>query len=69
MKYKNETHKLILKATLILICLNLWTNRCDCKYDGKTSNGRRVVRCAIYNDNYKLMTSLSPQVNWPFYLD
>lgn len=64
MKYKNKAHKLILQATHILIWWNLWKNRCVSKYGCKISNGRRV-RYAIYNDNYKPITSFFPQVNWP----
>lgn len=64
MKQKNEAHKLILQATPILIYWNLWKNICACQYEAKTSNCTRE-RYAIYNDNYKLIMSIYPQVNWP----
>lgn len=64
MKHNNECHKLILHATPILICWNLWKNRCACKYRAKISNNIRV-RYAIDNDNYKLIISIYPEVNWP----
>jgi len=56
-KYKNEAHKLILQATPIYICWNLWKNRCASKYGGTQSNASRVMY-AIYKDNYKLMSTV-----------
>ena len=64
MKHKHKAHKLIHQETPILIHWNLWKNRWASKYGGKISNSRRV-RYEIYNDNYKLITSVFPQVNWP----
>jgi len=63
-KYKNEAHKLILQATPIFICWNLWKNRCASKYGGIQSNASRVMY-AIYKDNYKLMTTVFPHIKWP----
>ena len=64
MKHKNKAHMLMLQATPILICWNLWKNGCAIKYGAKTSNGTRV-NDTIFNDNFKLITSLFPLVNWP----
>lgn len=63
-KYKNEAHKLILQATPIFICWNLWKNRCASKYGGIQSNVSRVMY-AIYKDNYKIMTIVFPHIKWP----
>ncbi|XP_049348952.1 uncharacterized protein LOC125813502 [Solanum verrucosum] len=63
-KYKNEAHRLLLQATPIFICWNLWKNKCANKYGGKQSNASRV-KYAIYKDNYKLMTTNFPQIKWP----
>ncbi|XP_049399716.1 uncharacterized protein LOC125863741 [Solanum stenotomum] len=63
-KYNNEAHKLLLQATPLLICWNLWKNRCASKYGGKSSNISRV-KYAIYKDNYKLMCTNFPQIKWP----
>jgi len=58
-KYNNEAHRLLLQATPIFICWNLWKNRCANKYGGKQSSASRV-KYAIYKDNYKLMTTNFP---------
>ncbi|XP_015160416.1 uncharacterized protein [Solanum tuberosum] len=63
-KYNNKAHKLLLQATPIFICWNLWNNRCASKYGGKLSNVSRV-KYAIYKDNYKLMTTIFSQIKWP----
>uniref|UniRef100_M1DWN9 RNase H family protein n=1 Tax=Solanum tuberosum TaxID=4113 RepID=M1DWN9_SOLTU len=63
-KYNNEAHRLLLQATPIFICWNLWKNRCSSKYGGKQSNVSRV-KYAIYKDNYKLMTTTFPHIKWP----
>uniref|UniRef100_M1DJP7 RNase H family protein n=1 Tax=Solanum tuberosum TaxID=4113 RepID=M1DJP7_SOLTU len=63
-KYNNEAHKLLLQATPLFICWNLWKNRCASKYGGKSSNISRV-KYAIYKDNYKLMNTNFPQIKWP----
>ncbi|KAK4707377.1 hypothetical protein R3W88_033066 [Solanum pinnatisectum] len=63
-KYNNDAHKLLLQATPILICWNLWKNRCASKYGGKLSNMSRV-KYAIYKDSYKLMNTIFPQIKWP----
>lgn len=63
-KCNNEAHRLLLQATLIFICWNLWKNRCARKYGGKQSSMSRV-KYAIYKDNYKLMTTTFPQIKWP----
>ncbi|XP_015159877.1 uncharacterized protein [Solanum tuberosum] len=63
-KYNNEAHKLILQATPIFICWNIWKNRCARKYGGKQSNASRV-KYAVYKDNYKLMTTTFPYIRWP----
>ena len=44
--------------------LNLWKNRCACKYGCKATNISRV-KYAIYNDNYKMLNTAFPQLNWP----
>lgn len=63
-KAKNATHKLLLQATPIFICWNLWKKRCACKYGGETININRV-KYAIYKDNYKMLNTSVSQVNFP----
>ncbi|XP_049378041.1 uncharacterized protein LOC125842768 [Solanum stenotomum] len=63
-KASNEAHRLLLHATPIFICWNLWKNRCASRHGGKQSNISRV-KYAIYKDNYKLMTTCFPHIKWP----
>ncbi|KAK4707022.1 hypothetical protein R3W88_033409 [Solanum pinnatisectum] len=63
-KLKNEAHRLLIQATPIFICWNLWKNRCASKYGGKQSNMSRV-KYSIYKDNYKLMNTVFPHIRWP----
>ncbi|KAG5631337.1 hypothetical protein H5410_003054 [Solanum commersonii] len=53
-----EAHRLLLQATPIFICWNLWKNRCANKYGGKQSKVSRV-KYVVYKDNYKFMTTIS----------
>jgi len=39
---KNEAHKTIIQTLPIVICWNLWKNRCSAKYGGKKSSILRV---------------------------
>lgn len=54
----------MLQATPILICWNLWKNRCASKHEGKLSNLRKVWY-VIYMDNFRLMTTNFPRIQWP----
>ncbi|KAH0646562.1 hypothetical protein KY284_034446 [Solanum tuberosum] len=60
----NEAHKLILQATPIFICWNLWKNRCAKKYGGKQSNIARVKHLVIL-DTFKLLHTTFPYISWP----
>nr|XP_025884111.1 uncharacterized protein LOC112940334 [Solanum lycopersicum] len=60
---KNAAHKLLMQATQIFICWNLWKNRCAAKYGGKTTNISRV-KYVIYKDTYKMLNTAFPQVRW-----
>ncbi|KAK4709693.1 hypothetical protein R3W88_004206 [Solanum pinnatisectum] len=62
-KYNNEAHKVILQATPIFICWNIWKNRCASKHGGKQSNTSRV-KYVVYKDNYKLLTTTFPYIKW-----
>ena len=42
-KTNNAAHKMLLHATPIFICWNLWKNRCAVKYGGKTTNISREI--------------------------
>ncbi|XP_015075436.1 uncharacterized protein LOC107019451 [Solanum pennellii] len=63
-KSKNAAHKLLLQATPIFICWKLWKNRCACKYGGKATNIIRV-KYAVYKDNFKMLNSAFPHLQWP----
>ncbi|XP_015054773.1 uncharacterized protein LOC107001123 [Solanum pennellii] len=63
-KTNNAAHKILLQATPIFICWNLWKNRCACKYGGKTTNISRV-KYAIYKDSHKRLSIAFPHINWP----
>ncbi|XP_055814323.1 uncharacterized protein LOC129883750 [Solanum dulcamara] len=63
-KHKNKAHKLILHATHIFICWNLWKNRCASKYGGKQSNLARV-KFSIFKDTSNLLNTAFPYIDWP----
>ncbi|XP_069145909.1 uncharacterized protein [Solanum lycopersicum] len=63
-KPNNAGHKLLLQATPIFICWNLWKNRCACKYGGKGTNISRI-KYAIYKDTFKMLKNAFPSINWP----
>nr|XP_010314573.1 uncharacterized protein LOC104645185 [Solanum lycopersicum] len=63
-KTRNAGHQLLLQATPVFICWNLWQNRCASKYGGKVTNISRV-KYAIYKDTYKMLENTFPQINWP----
>ncbi|XP_055802719.1 uncharacterized protein LOC129871761 [Solanum dulcamara] len=62
--YSNEVHKLILQATPIFICWNLWKNRCAIKYGGKQSNITRVIY-SVFKDNFNLLSTTYSYISWP----
>ncbi|KAK6803132.1 hypothetical protein RDI58_000916 [Solanum bulbocastanum] len=62
--YKNEAHKLVLQSIPIFICWNLWKNRCNKKYGGKSSNIARVKYLVIL-DTFKLLHTVFPYITWP----
>ncbi|TMW82495.1 hypothetical protein EJD97_005804 [Solanum chilense] len=63
-KAKNAAHKLLLQATPILICWNLWKNRCACKYGGIATNTIRVNMQST-KTTYKMLNTVFPHVNLP----
>nr|XP_019067280.1 uncharacterized protein LOC109119268 [Solanum lycopersicum] len=63
-KPKNAGHQLLMQATPIFICWNLWKNRCACKYGGKATNISRV-KYAVYKDTFKMLKNTFPHINWP----
>ncbi|KAH0655402.1 hypothetical protein KY285_030284 [Solanum tuberosum] len=44
---KNTTHTMIIHILPIVICWNLWKNRCSAKYGGKTSNIHKEIRVTL----------------------
>ena len=63
-KCKNARHRLLLQATAIFIYWNLWNNSSDCKYEGKLTNVSKV-KYAVYKDNFKMLNSACPYIQWP----
>lgn len=63
-KTNNEVHKLMLQATPIFVCWNIWKNRCASKYGGKKSSTTRV-KFSIVKDLYNLILTVYPYINWP----
>ena len=61
---RNSGHQLMLQATPIFVCWNLWKNRCACKYGGKATNISRV-KYAIYKDTFKMLKNSFPHIQWP----
>jgi len=61
---KNEAHKIIIQTLPIVICWNLWKNRCSAKYGGKISNISRV-KYLIIKDMFQLLRSVFPYIQWP----
>ncbi|KAH0657989.1 hypothetical protein KY289_026737 [Solanum tuberosum] len=64
MAAKNEVHKLIIQTLPILICWNLWKNRCSVKYGQKKSNVARV-KYMIFKDTFQLLMVTYPYCSWP----
>ncbi|XP_055800361.1 uncharacterized protein LOC129869765 [Solanum dulcamara] len=62
--YSIEVHKLILQATPIFICWNLWKNRGAIKYEGKQSNITRVIY-SVFKDNFNLLSTTYSYISWP----
>ncbi|XP_015084239.1 uncharacterized protein LOC107027648 [Solanum pennellii] len=63
-KPSNAGHQLLMQATPIFICWNLWKNRCAGKYGGKATNISRV-KYAIYKDTFKMLKNTFPHIKWP----
>lgn len=63
-EHKNDAHKLLIHATPIFICWNLWKNRCASKYGGKKSNSARV-KFLVFKDIYFLLAASFPHISWP----
>lgn len=53
-----------MQATPIIICWNLWKNRCAKKYGDKRSNTSRVIY-SISKDITHLLITAFPQIKWP----
>ncbi|KAH0695796.1 hypothetical protein KY289_013278 [Solanum tuberosum] len=60
---KNDAHKLILQVAPIVVCWNLWKNRCAAKYGGKQSSITRV-KFLITKDIYHLITTAYSYIQW-----
>ncbi|KAK6782013.1 hypothetical protein RDI58_019809 [Solanum bulbocastanum] len=61
---KNEAHKTLIQTVPIVVCWNLWKNRCSAKYGEKKSNSSRV-KYMILKDILYLMNSNYPYIQWP----
>ncbi|KAG5585275.1 hypothetical protein H5410_045709, partial [Solanum commersonii] len=64
----NKAHKTILKTLPIVICWNLWKNRCSVKYGGKISSISRV-KYLIIKDMFLLLKFVFPYIQWPEVVD
>ncbi|XP_049368158.1 uncharacterized protein LOC125833012 [Solanum verrucosum] len=63
-QHSSEVHKLLHQALPILICWNLWKNRCSAKYGGKQSSIGRV-KYLIFKDIMQLFITVFPYLQWP----
>ncbi|XP_019261368.1 PREDICTED: uncharacterized protein LOC109239280 [Nicotiana attenuata] len=64
LKRNNAVQKLLLDTLPIIICWNLWKNRCAAKYGGKTSTITKTLY-SITSDVILLLTSTQPNTKWP----
>ncbi|XP_009617848.1 uncharacterized protein [Nicotiana tomentosiformis] len=60
----NKVQKLILHTMPIIICWNLWKNRCSAKYGAKSSSLTRVLFSINSNINLLLRANF-PEIKWP----
>ncbi|OIT21109.1 putative ribonuclease h protein [Nicotiana attenuata] len=65
MRACNSVQKLILDTLPIIICWNLWKNRCIVKYGAKNTSLTRVLY-SINSDINLLLRSNFPGIQWPF---
>ncbi|WMV58521.1 hypothetical protein MTR67_051906 [Solanum verrucosum] len=63
-KEKNEAHKILIQTLPIVVCWNLWKNRCSTKYGGRKSSITRV-KYMILKDILQLLRSVFPYILWP----
>lgn len=63
MQHKNEAHKLMNQALPIVICWNLWKNRCAVKYGAKQSN-MRIVKFLIWKNILQIFNTVFPYIQW-----
>ncbi|KAH0655393.1 hypothetical protein KY285_030275 [Solanum tuberosum] len=61
---KNEAHNTILQTLPIVICWNLWKNRCSSKYGGKKSSILRF-KYLVLKDMLLILNSVFPYLDWP----
>jgi len=61
---KNEAHKILIETLPIVICWNLWKNRCSAKYGGKKSSNSRV-KYMILKDTLHLLKTVFPYIYCP----
>ncbi|KAK4707378.1 hypothetical protein R3W88_033067 [Solanum pinnatisectum] len=61
---KNEAHKTLIQALPIVICWNLWKNRCSVKYGDKKPNSSRVKYMVLKGILFHL-NSAFPYIQWP----
>ncbi|WMV50078.1 hypothetical protein MTR67_043463 [Solanum verrucosum] len=61
---KNTAHTTIIKTLPIVICWNLWKNRCAAKYGGKTTSIHKV-KYLIIKDMFLMLTSVFPYLQLP----
>ncbi|WMV45633.1 hypothetical protein MTR67_039018 [Solanum verrucosum] len=61
---KNEAHKTLIETLPIVVCWNLWKNRCSAKYGGKKSSSSSV-KYMILKDILHLLNTVFPYICWP----
>ncbi|XP_019240872.1 PREDICTED: uncharacterized protein LOC109220861 [Nicotiana attenuata] len=64
LKTKNEVHSLLIDTLPIIICWNLWKNRCAAKYGTKQSSMARVIY-SINSDINLMLHAKYPTLPWP----
>ncbi|KAK4707369.1 hypothetical protein R3W88_033058 [Solanum pinnatisectum] len=61
---ENEAHKTLVQTVPIVVCWNLWKNRCLAKYGAKKSSSSRV-KYIIFKDILYILNSKFPYIQWP----
>ncbi|WMV32966.1 hypothetical protein MTR67_026351 [Solanum verrucosum] len=61
---KNEAHKTLIQTLPIVVCWNLWKNRCSAKYGNKKSSISRV-KFMVLKDILHMLNTAFLYIQWP----